>query len=345
MSTDEPLDSEPVSRDARAAERLKGWLERGYVDDPTDAHDRALRNVVLEARREGALDDDARALAARRVTERVLAATVGGAGAAGGGVLPFPLRVRRALKSSIVVRVVAASLLVHLLALPAVAWYVLAPETLPSFVLRFLPAERGAGVGEGAVAPTEAEAAAEVARLGRIENRLRVDRYRLGRAELPPRVEVTWIVTDRPRSLAEWIALRIELRLGLRPLPASALVVDLDEPLVALAVLEASLDALALEPDSAFAARVAERARQRVAALAAIEAPYDVLAPKALARAAAYGVGPGAVDPRPAADGSAEDLDLGLWLRRATAPPAVRDALETTEDPWATWLEWAAAER
>ncbi|QDU67565.1 hypothetical protein [Engelhardtia mirabilis] len=324
--------------DLERAERLQDWLERGRVEFPGDGADRGLRDTVMEARRLAAEEYDASVLASRRVAVRVIEQTVGG--------MPFHMRVRRALKRSVALRVVAASVLVHLLALPAVAWYVIAPQTMPDFVLSFLPVDRDdpAGVGSPLELPDDEAAEALAERRGEVENRLRIDRFRIGTAALPDPIDVAGLVDSaRPKSAADWIALRIELRRGVGHLPAAALTADLSDPLTSLAVLETCLDALALDPESELSRRSADRARLRVAALSAVELPWRELAPAALERAASYGVGPAGRSPSGvgASGGEARGLDLGWWLRGASA------GLENlaASEPWASWLVWADGQR
>lgn len=323
--------SEP-GRDQRSADRLQAWLEKGRVDDPLDAADRELRSVVLDARSLAHADDDARVLAARRVSTRVLRETVG---------VPLLERLRRGLRTSVALRVVAASVLVHLLALPAVAWYVIAPESMPSFVLSFLPAVGDEDQSRSLELAEEEDEESAAERRGAIENRLRVDRFRLSSDDLP---EPSGGDVERPRTLSDWVALRIELRRGSVGLPAVALTVDLDDPLTSIAVLDACLDAVALDVDPELARRAAQRARERVAALAAIEGPQRTLAPTALERCDGYGLGSSSAAAPPALD-QPEGTDLGLWLRRARGGAGdVRGSGRLSGEPWAAWFGWADAQ-
>lgn len=281
-----PEEQGPLAPDELVqAELLEAWLA-GRRDAAPDA---ALVRSIRGQARAAELRE---APVGTRLANEVLAGLRFERAAAGPGA-----RLREGLRRSVALRVLAASLLVHLLTLPAVAWFWLRPDPVPDYVITFEPAPSPAE-GETweplpARRPPEGEAEAPTA-----ADCMRLDRYRLSRA-----ARTASPVTAGRGSAAHWFAWRVEALDAARRFAPSDLGLALDDALARSSLLEAALDRVAQEPSDALARSLVARGLEAVSGPEWGEDPHLArLRERARARAARYGLveGPARdVDPTP----------------------------------------------
>ena len=225
-------------------------------------------------------------------------------------------RARVELAQSPILRILAASVLVHLLALPAVAWYVLRPEPAPQLTIRIEP---GPASAEPAAEATEEFSEAAVGDPGvpglTAEDARRLDRLRLDRSEsLPGRAQGP---SDR-ESARHWFEMRVAALDGAERLRPSDLELDPEDPLARLALVEFALDQHLRRPEEGLAGAIVERQLRRLDAVVEIGALGDALE-AARARAVRYGLRtPESVEPATAllAGDRAFDVAPRAWLMR-----------------------------
>jgi hypothetical protein len=251
----DPVDGPLGAREAELAAGLEAYLA-GRLETPPGPEGPGLRAAVEGARAWAQRIDQNEAPRAAAVAAEVLGAVRERSRSAQLGerrpTTAWQL-LGQSLCRSVALRVLAASLLLHLLALPAIGLWLWLPEPGPAVTLTFVPAAEGQGVEALEAAPTPS--AAGPAAGPSAEDRLRLERFRLHGLELPPQLGLEG---DR-RSAAHWFGWRAELhRSGRRFLPTD-LALDCDGPTAVSALLEAALDLWVLDPQDPLAERIARR--------------------------------------------------------------------------------------
>jgi len=272
------------------------------VTSPREPEDRAAE-LLARLRRHAPRAAEWSAAAERRLVDRVLARTTRADPSWRGDVALGWRFLRERLAASSAWRVLAASLVLHLIALPALAFFLVrAPG--PGVVLRFEPAptpelprpERSPVEPDpprpaGSLDPSE-DGLGERADAARVENALRRARHRLRHAAIPP-VPSGF---DPARARHPEIALLGARSLGLQEghgwsgsdeLAAAGL-----EGLARVLWIELALDRYALAGERADALPRELAAVQRAVGADARDGALHALAAAALERARAYGLVP-----------------------------------------------------
>ncbi|MHC4262081.1 MAG: hypothetical protein ACYSWX_06145, partial [Planctomycetota bacterium] len=277
-----------------------------------EARARVVSAEVLETLREGVLHDPA--LTGRRTT--------------------WSERMRAELSGSVALRVIAASVLAHVLALPAVAWLTWRPEPEPAIQIRIEPTvgDEREGDSETAEIVVGDDVASTDERIEPADAR-RLDRFRLDSADRPDAP----IGGDRDTARF-WFRWRLEGhgadgRIDRRTdfLPGDIGLTPAD-PLAQLALTDAALDRLTVVVDPV-AVAIAQGGLERLRSWETLEGALAEAARRTIRRGARYGlvddagVAPEDSDPDPAA-----------WAT------LLRDELDSREG-WQPVTNWVDARR
>ncbi len=311
-----PLDPAEL-REAEALERLLS--ARGSDEGQESAHAPTIR-IARELASDVERDADARVA---RLTEAVLAEVAAAEAVRRPGRIWELSSWRASLRRSTMLRVLAASLLFHLLTLPAIAWWWWRPEPEPGYVLRIEP-DATPAASESDQPESDEPAVADPADPHDLESARRLDRYRLARAERP--LAPAGADPDRPRTSIDWFARRVAGPLGARPIEAGELAHAPVGPAAESAALEVAFDRLAADPDDQRALELALRRLSALRGLAAADAGLRPLVLRAEARARRVGL---MNDSLPLAD---LDPTPRGWIE--VVEPLLRD-----EPAWDAWLE------
>lgn len=324
MSVDDHAERPSSDREAELADALEQSLRSATpaASDGTDGLSEVVVRARLLARAEAEECERRGARVARALLERLEAGTERPSRRS------WAERVRADLADSPLLRVLAASLLVHLLALPAVAWYVFGPEPQAPLRFTFLPrsVEQGAAPEEALEPQQRFEPEAEAGwGPGHVADALRLDRFRLSRTDAPSALLEALPSGDRG-SVAHWVRARVVAwGTGVRFAPA-----DLerrpDAVLARAAMLEAALDVLLIRPDDPLARHIAERLASDLTHDGVDSADGRGAVDATRTRAARYGLAPFPPD-------RIEAFDPATWLG------AARPSLERAPETWAATLD------